>query len=167
MAFWDRFRREKKTKGRRNFTAAGFGRLFNDWNASNSSPDQELENNLKVLRDRSRDLERNNPIIQRYFQLAKQGVVGPNQGFKIKVKSRDSDGRLDSAANDLIEREWYKFCENPEASGLYTMHDLYCMIITGLLRDGEVITQYYRDPKGFKLSFLEPDFIDSKLNSWG
>ncbi len=164
MAFWDRFKTKKSPTQRRNFTAAGFGRLFNDWNASNSSPDQELEYNLKVLRDRSRDLERNNPIIQRYLQLAKQGVVGPNQGFKIKVRSRDSNGQLDSAANDLIEREWYKFCENPEASGLYTMHDIYCMIITGLLRDGEVLTQYYRDPRGFKLSFLEPDFLDSKLN---
>ena len=55
MAFWDRFKKQKRPTGRRNFTAAGFGRLFNDWNASNSSPDQELENNLKVLRDRSRD----------------------------------------------------------------------------------------------------------------
>ena len=100
MAFWDRFRR-KRTK-KRNFTASHTGRLFNDWNTMNSSPDGELENNLKLMRDRARDLARNNGIITRYLQIMKEGVVG-NQGFRLKVKGRDSDGTLDDFANDLIE----------------------------------------------------------------
>ena len=48
MAFWDRFKR-KRTK-KRNFTASHTGRLFNDWNTMNSSPDGELENNLKLIK---------------------------------------------------------------------------------------------------------------------
>ena len=47
MAFLDRFRRKKNKKtGKRNFTGANAGRLFNDWKATSSSPDAELETNL-------------------------------------------------------------------------------------------------------------------------
>ena len=104
MALMDIFKRNKKAKKKREFTAGKFGRLFNDWKATNQSPNEELKGNLQTIRDRARDLERNNPIIQRYFQLLKQGVVGVGEGFKIKVRARNSNGDLDSPANDLIER---------------------------------------------------------------
>ena len=161
MAFWDRFRR-KRTK-KRNFTASHTGRLFNDWNTMNSSPDGELENNLKLMRDRARDLARNNGIITRYLQLMKEGVVG-NQGFRLKVKGRDADGSLDDFANDLIEYKWYQFSESPEVSETYTMNDLYEAIVVGILRDGEVLVQKIKTREGLKLKFIEPDFLDSRLN---
>ena len=167
MAFWDRFIKKKKRKdvnASRNFTGANGGRLFNDWKSSDSSPDAELSGNLTILRNRTRDLARNNPIVQRYFQLIKQGVVGNGQGFKIQVHSRNDDGSLDDSDNDLIEYNWYKWCENPEVSNTYSMPDIYNMIVEGLARDGEVICQYINTPNGLKLSFLEPDFIDSNLN---
>ena len=165
MAFLDIFRRKKKKNtGKRNFTGANAGRLFNDWKANSSSPDAELENNLKVLRDRCRDLARNNPIVQRYFQLSKQGIVGNGQGFKIQVHSRNDDGTLDDYDNDLIERSWYQWCQNPEVSNTYTMPDIYNMIVEGLARDGEVLCHYINTKDGLKLSFLEPDYLDSTLN---
>ena len=52
MAFWDRFTKKKKTKGKRNFYGSNTGRLYGDWNSSNSSPDGELQNSLVLLRDR-------------------------------------------------------------------------------------------------------------------
>ena len=81
--------KEEGQKKKREFTAGKFGRLFNDWKATNQSPNEELKGNLQTIRDRARDLERNNPIIQRYFQLLKQGVVGVGEGFKIKVRARN------------------------------------------------------------------------------
>ena len=162
MAFWDRFRRKKRSN-QRNFTASHTGRLFNDWNTINSSPDGELENNLKTMRDRARDLARNNGIITRYLQIMKEGVVG-NQGFRLKVKGRDADGTLDDFANDLIEYNWYQWAENPEVSYCYTMQDLYQSIVVGLLRDGEVLVQKIKTREGLRLKFIEPDFLDSRLN---
>ena len=67
MAFWDRFTKQKK-KSKRHFTGTNSGRLFNDWKASSSSPDAELVN-LNIMRNRTRDLAGNNPIVQRYFQI--------------------------------------------------------------------------------------------------
>jgi len=161
MAFWDRFRR-KRTK-KRSFTASTQGRLFHDWNSNSGSPDGELENNLKLMRDRARDLARNNGIITRYLQIMKEGVVG-SQGFRIKIKGRDDDGTLDDFANDLIEYNWYRWADNPEVSDQYTMHDLYQSIVVGLLRDGEVLVQKIKTREGLKLKFVEPDFLDSRLN---
>ena len=166
MALFDKLRRNKKVKkgSRRNFTATKTGRLFNDWKTQSTSPDGELSN-LSLLRDRTRDLARNNPIVQRYFQVLKQGVVGNQQGFKLMVHSRDEDGRLDDYANDLLERRWYQnFCTNPEVSGRFKMLDLYNMIVEGLIRDGEIFIQLIRGRDGLKLKFLEPDYVDSKLN---
>ena len=166
MALFDKLRRNKKVKkgSRRNFTATKTGRLFNDWKTQSTSPDGELSN-LSLLRDRTRDLARNNPIVQRYFQVLKQGVVGNQQGFKLMVHSREDDGRLDDFANDLIERRWYQnFCTNPEVSGRFKMLDLYNMIVEGLIRDGEIFIQLIRGRDGLKLKFLEPDYVDSKLN---
>jgi len=163
MAFWDRFTKQKK-KSKRHFTGTNSGRLFNDWKASSSSPDAELVN-LNIMRNRTRDLSRNNPIVQRYFQVLKQGVVGNQQGFKIMVHARDADGTLDDFANDLIEYRWYNnFCTNPEVSGRFKMLDIYNMVLEGLIRDGEVMLQLIRQPSGLKLKFLEPDYLDSRLN---
>tara|TARA_R100000664_G_scaffold630_4_gene1856 strand:+ start:3847 stop:5343 length:1497 start_codon:yes stop_codon:yes gene_type:complete len=163
MAFWDRFTKQKK-KSKRHFTGTNGGRLFNDWKASSSSPDAELIN-LGTMRDRTRDLARNNPIVQRYFQVIKQGVIGNQQGFKLMVHSRDSDGTLDDFANDLIEYRWYNdFCTNPEVSGKYTMLDIYNMVLEGLIRDGEVFVQLIRQRDGLKLKFLEPDYLDARLS---
>jgi len=164
MAFLDRFRRKKTIKSKRNFTGTNTGRLFNDWKSSSSSPDGELTN-LSLMRDRTRDLARNNPIVQRYFQVLKQGVVGNQQGFKLMVHSREPDGRLDDFANDLIEYNWYNnFCPNPEVSGKFTMLDLYNMVVEGLIRDGEILLQLIRAQDGLQLKFLEPEYLDARLN---
>ena len=115
MAFWDRFKKKKKTPGKRNFYGSNTGRLYGDWNSSNSSPDGELQNSLQILRDRSRELERNSGVINRYLQIMKEGVVG-NSGFNLKVKARDEDGSLDSQGNDIVESAFYKWARSPEVS---------------------------------------------------
>ena len=46
----------------------------------------------------------------------------------------------------------------------YTMQDLYQSIVVGLLRDGEVLVQKIKTRDGLKLKFIEPDFLDSRLN---
>ena len=163
MAFWDIFKRKKTTAAKRSFTGTSNSRLFADWLANDTSPDDTLKN-LTVMRNRTRDLARNNPTVQRYFQVLKQGVIGNQQGFKIQIHSRDSDGSLDDFANDIIERRWYQFCENPEVSGRYTMPDLYNMIVEGLIRDGEILVQCLYTPEGLRLSFLEPDYLDALLD---
>jgi lambda family phage portal protein len=164
MAFWDRFiKRNKTANAKRNFYASNSGRLYGDWLSGNTSPDAELQNNLQLMRDRARDLARNNGIVTRYLQIMKEGVVG-NSGFKIKLHARDEDGTLDDSGNDIIESNWYDWGRSPEVTNQYTMHDLYQMVVESICRDGEVLCQFIRTEQGLKLSFLEPDYLDSQLN---
>jgi capsid protein len=86
----------------RNYSGANQGRLFADFIASSFSADSELKTNLPILRDRSRDLSRNNEYAKRFLNLIKTNVVG-EKGFSIQVRARNDDRSLDAAGNAIIE----------------------------------------------------------------
>ena len=78
MAFWDFLKpsivnknetRVARNLGRRNYAAANQGRLFEDFKASNRSADTELRPALTTLRNRARDLSRNDPYARRFLNL--------------------------------------------------------------------------------------------------
>ena len=74
MGIFDRFLKKPANSPkilRRSYQAANTGRLFADFNASDSSADKEIETALKNLRNRSRDLARNNEYVKRYLNLLK------------------------------------------------------------------------------------------------
>ena len=66
MGILDVFRRKEKPVQKRNYAAANKGRLFADFVGSNRSADSEIRWALNELRNRSRDLERNNEYFRRY-----------------------------------------------------------------------------------------------------
>ena len=68
MGLLDIFRKQKATK-RRGFDGAAGSRLFNDFLSSSRSADGELRYSLKTLRERARELSRNNDYARRYIQL--------------------------------------------------------------------------------------------------
>ena len=72
MAWYDRFTRKpkrKKTPYIRKYNGANTGRLFTDFLQTSTSADEEIKTNLRLLRDRSRDLARNDRYVQRYLAL--------------------------------------------------------------------------------------------------
>jgi len=152
---------------KRKYAAVDTGRLFNDFKASKSSADDELKTALDILRDRSRDLARNNEYAKRYFELMKANVVG-DMGFTLQVKASDS-GKLDIRGNQAVEdgfKAWGRL-GNPTVCGKMTLRDVYNTAVESLYRDGEVfiIKHYgaaYKD--GFALQIVEPDHIDTLLN---
>ena len=76
--------------------------FFGDFIASSFSADSELKTSLPVLRNRSRDLARNNEYAKRYLNLIKTNVVG-ERGFSVQVRARNDDRSLDAAGNAIIE----------------------------------------------------------------
>ena len=59
MGIMDFFKRQKKATGKRDYLAASKGRLYMDFKGSNKSADAEIRCVLRDLRNRARDLERN------------------------------------------------------------------------------------------------------------
>ena len=81
MAWYDRFRRRTKKRSLsryRKYNGANTGRIFSDFMQTSTSADAEIKDQLRLLRDRSRDLARNDSYVQRYLHLMQSNIVGSN-----------------------------------------------------------------------------------------
>lgn len=165
MNLLDIFKRKKIQK--RQYAGANTGRLFADFLASNRSPDAEIRFALETLRNRCRDLERNNEYARRYIHLLKTNVVG-ERGVTTQVKARNTDGTFDRIGNVQIEREWAAWGKNGNCTvdGKMSWSDAQKFFIQSLVRDGEVLIRKVNYPNkwGFAIEFLEPDLLDEKKN---
>ena len=101
MGMLDFFRKSKPVSKRR-YDAASVGRLFSDFKPFQKSADANIRHDLLTIRNRARDLSRNNEYAKRYLRLLRQNVVG-ERGATLQVKALGLDNRLDVAGNDIIE----------------------------------------------------------------
>ena len=171
MAWYnDIFRNNKKPKRRfiRSYSGASTGRLFADFVTSSSSANAEIKDNIRILRDRARELARNDSYIARYLNLMVSNVIGKH-GVRISSKSRNDNGSLDLAANQLIEKSWKEWQEigNCTTNGRLSFLDCQKIFIESLCRDGEVLIRKIKAPDspfGFQLQFLEADHLDENKN---
>ena len=171
MAWYDRFTRKpkkRKTLNLRKYNGASTSRLFSDFLQTSTSADEEIKTNLRLLRDRSRDLARNDSYVQRYLNLMQSNVVG-NNGIRLSMKARNDDGSLDLIANRIIEEKWHQWCRlgNCTTNGRLTFIDCQKLFIESLARDGEVLVRHVksRDSEfGYQIEFLEADHLDETKN---
>ena len=164
--------------GVRGYAGASTGRLLNDFASPASSADKEIRPALKTLRNRCREMCRNEPIATRALQVFRTQVVG-DKGLHLQVRARnlpqpgETKGTLDIAGNDMVERAWKRWTRRGvcEVSGRHSWIDCQQLVQESLVRDGEVLVKYVREmpskanPFGFALQFLEPDHLDEQLNS--
>lgn len=171
MAILDFFKRKAtKTVTKRNYAGANQGRLFADFVTSSKSPDAEISPAIVTLRNRCRDLARNNEYAKRFISLLKANVVGET-GVNIQVKARLSNaGGFDNIGNSIVETGWANWGKlgNCTVDGKMTWLDAQRMFIECLARDGEVLikkVRNYANKDGFALQFIEPDLLDDKYTT--
>lgn len=157
--------------GGRKYNSADVGRMFADFNGSNGSADQELYADLYKLRNRARDLERNEPLVRGFFDSMRKNVIGP-KGMRLQVKARNNrDSKLDTRGNEMVEAAWEEFSMkgNCTPCGQYSMRSLSNLALSCALRDGEAFFQvvFGKDvgPHGIAFHAFEPDLIDEKKNA--
>ena len=138
MGLLDIFR--KKAPKKRNYAGASTGRLFNDFVTTSYSADEEVKSGLKVLRNRARDLSRNNEYARRFLNLSKANVVG-ERGVTLQVKARNDNGSMDMIGNDQIERAWKQWGRlgTCTVDGKLSWVDAQRLFIEAMIRDGEEI----------------------------
>lgn len=166
MGILDIFSRKKPLK-KRAYAGANQGRLFSDFVASSRSADEEIKGALKVLRNRCRDLTRNNAYARRFITLAKANTVG-DRGVTLQVKARNDNGSMDNLGNDQIEIAWKRWGRMGQCSvdGKISWVDAQRLFIENLVRDGEVLVRLVKYPNdfGFALEFIESDLLDEEYN---
>lgn len=157
--------------GKRRYDAAKGGRLFADWVLGNPSIDQEIRQDLRMLRARSRDLSQNDPYAKRYLRLVETNVVGPD-GIRLQMKVKEfmnGAEQYDQRANDMIEEAWgiWGKAANCTQNGRLGWIDVQRHIARAVAKDGEVFVRKVRGRKlmhGFSLQLIEADLLDEDFN---
>lgn len=150
------------------FAGAQVNRLSSDFMSSVTGPRAELRYELRTLRSRARDLERNNAYARRYLNIVSENVVGPT-GIRLQVQARRADGSLDAETNAQIEnafRAW-SHRDSCTVTGRMSWVELQAAAIRGVARDGEAFIRLVdgaANPFGFALQLLDPDQFDETYN---
>ena len=124
-----------------------------------SSANAEIGTALSRLRDRSRDLVRNNP----YAAKAVQAVVSNLVGTGILPRARSGDAAVNEAADKL----WARFAESCDADGLTDFSGLQALIVRAMAESGECLVRIRERriedglPVPLQLQLLEPDHLDA------
>ena len=145
----------------RMYNAAKVNRLTQDWVYSQLSANEEIRRGLKTVRDRARDLERNNDHMRRYLQMVEANVIG--RGVRLNVKALDMGGAYDTMASDYLTRSFLRWADKADGSGLLRWLDLQRLVVRTVARDGECLVRFRRGadlPDGMAMDILEADYLD-------
>jgi lambda family phage portal protein len=148
---------------KRLYAGAEMGRLNGSWIASSTSADAEIVTSLRTLRDRSRQLERDNDYAKNAVRLLKNNIVGRGIGFQSQVMMRRG-GRLDDATNSKVERAWRRWCRKNtcSTSGKLSFEALQRLIVGSMPTGGEILVRMVKRAFGggaipFALEVIEAD----------
>jgi lambda family phage portal protein len=143
----------------RSYEGARVGRRTEGWVVAGTSVNAEIGTALSRLRDRSRDLVRNNA----YAAKAVQAVVSNLVGTGILPRARSGD----PAINEMADKLWARFAESCDADGLTDFSGLQALIVRAMAESGEcpVRIRERRIEDGLavplQLQVLEPDHLDT------
>lgn len=154
---------------RRSYAGAAFGRTTADWVTLSTSADAELYTSLRVLRNRTRQLCRDNEHARQALRLIVNNVVGQGVGLQSEVRMRRAD-RLDDKANDVIEAAWEAWgrARRCHTAGRFSWAELQRIVIRSVAESGEVLIRKVRRAFGdsrvpFALEVIEADQL---VDNW-
>lgn len=91
---------------KRGYDAASKGRGTDGWRATGNSADKEIAGAGPILRDRMRDLVRNNPMAAQAVQVLVNNIVGTG----IRPRAATNDPALNERVDALWKR-WSRSCD--------------------------------------------------------
>jgi lambda family phage portal protein len=143
----------------RAYEGAKPGRRTEGWVATGSGANAEIGPALGRLRDRSRDLVRNNP----YAAKAVTALVSNMVGTGLMPRAVAEDAGVAARADRL----WTAFAAAADADGLTDFAGLQALIARSLVESGEVLVRLLERrsedglPVPLQLQVLEADHLDS------
>jgi lambda family phage portal protein len=147
----------------RRYDGAGRGRRTDGWRVNGTSADAAAAPGLSLLRDRSRDLVRNNPYAAKAVNVIVANTVGT--GIMCQLKARRSRRRSEQMT--AIYQDW---ATDPLQCDYHGRHDLYglqALALRTVVESGEVLIRRRtaRSSSGQRvplhLQLMEPDLLDA------
>lgn len=155
---------------KRAFDGARRGRLNADWMAMGTSANSELYGSLSTLRNRSRDLIRNNDYARGMIRNIVDNVVFTGIGFQAQVKDVRDKTKNNDAINNRIEAAWKEWCqpEHCDVSGVNSFAEIQQLAMRSFLESGEVFIRKVgmgTTSVPLKLEVIESDRVAEDYNS--
>lgn len=145
----------------RGYEGASKGRRTDGWKATGTSANAEIGPALHTLRNRSRDLVRNNPYARRISRVMPNNIIGTG--------IRPTPVKDSPSAAKRFKQAWKDWAETT-ACDFDDMHNLYGLqkiAMRAVVDSGEVVILRRRNPEKsvpIELQVLEGDFIDTEKN---
>jgi lambda family phage portal protein len=138
------------------------GRLYSDWRSSNASANTEIWSSLTTLRNRSRDLCRNNDYARGAITKLVDNVIFQGIGLQSQAKN----------GKEQIEAAWKTWSEEPEfchTAGKLDFAGMQQLIFRSWLESGEVFVRLVKksfsgSPVPFALEIIEADQVPEYHN---
>jgi lambda family phage portal protein len=168
--------RRGRSIGSRAYAAAQMNRLLGDWLATSTSIDNDIRAGLVPIRERARELTKNDAHAKKFLRLHLANVVGPF-GFKLlmNIKEPSPDlrnrGRLvpDKIANQKIQDAWNEWTkpENCSVTRKHSYRSICNLLELHATRDGEALLRMVETSDnifGLRLQVIPPEMLDEKYN---
>lgn len=158
---------------RRAYNSAAWNKQTQDWIASSTSQDAETRMALRALRNRSRDLERNNDWVVNAFRTITNNVIGTGVRMQSQIKIGRGPGssKLDKKRNAAVEMAWKRWCraDSCHTAGKLSFADIEQLLIRSVARDGDIGVRLVKERFGkskvpFALEIIEADLLDDEMN---
>ena len=155
---------------RRMYQGAQFSRLTADWVTGNTSADSEVYGSAQKLRDRARQLCRDNDYARQALRAIEGNVIGQGIPFQSQVRMQRG-GKLDTGINDAIEAAWkrWSYAQHCHTGGKLCFADIERLVIRACAESGEVFIRLVRQSFGgstipLAMEVIEADQLDDGLN---
>ena len=147
----------------RKYDGARHDRLSEDWLTSGTSADAEIYTSLRTLRNRSRDLARNNDYARGILRAFVYNIVLTGIKLQAQVPKVRGEG-LDEKINDRIEKAWTEWGQDCDVTGYGNFAQLQQLVVKSFAESGEVFIRKIKRKNGrssipFALEVLEADQI--------
>ena len=153
---------------KRNYAGAEYNRFTQDWRSPHSSANLEIYNSLHKLRDRSRELARNNPHADAIFDTLVNDCIGTGMNLQSQVKMQRGSNKLNDRLNEQIEEAWEHWGKNCDVSGRLTFSELERLWFRTIVISGECLIRLIKQPFNqsevpLGLELIMPDQLDDTL----
>lgn len=145
------------------YDGAKSGRRTQGWTSpGGSSADVEVTQYLGTMRERARDLVRNNPHATKAVQV----LVANKIGTGIMAQASASNARRVKR----IEERWKRWVDSCDFTRRTDLYGIQALVERTRVESGEALVRFIRTPMDgsqdvpFRLEVLEPDFINDSIN---
>lgn len=149
----------------RSFDGGSKSDRMGGWKSTGASADSALERNLSTLRNRSRDLSRNNVWAARALSIIVNNTIGTGIQGQITCANEQK--------TPVIEQKWKDWAGTTaiDADGIHDLIGLEALAVHTMVESGECIIRRRFRGKREKLSIpvqvqiLEPDYLDDSRDT--